>query len=160
MMFKNSEKKNESFFHFIRNDNIFLLSGTLFIFGMILAVGLFLSSLFSSCNTTPVIPSTASATQLIQMGQDAAELSNYKAAETYYLEVIRRYGIDTNIYIEARYELGHIYLTQKKYDDAYTSFMEILDIYSNAEFGSVPGAFKKLAQIGLTQIPPKYIEAK
>lgn len=114
--------------------------------------------IFTSCMTTPKMPENASATQLIQLGQDAAELGNYKAAEAYYLETIRRYGLDTSIYIETRYELGHLYLSQKRYDDAYTSFKEILEIYSNAEFGSVPGSFKKLSQIGLDQIPNKYLE--
>lgn len=109
-----------------------------------------------SCMSTPVMPEKASATQLIQLGQDAAELGNYKAAEAYYLETIRRYGVDTAIYIETRYELGHLYLNQKKYDQAYTSFNEILEIYANAEYGSVPGSFKKLSQIGLERIPEKY----
>lgn len=112
--------------------------------------------LLASCASTPNIPEDATATQLIQMGQDALENSNYKAAEVYYMAVIQRYGTDTNLYIEARYELGHTYLQQKKYDEAYTSFSEILAIYENAEYGSVPGSFKKLAQIGMNNLPEKY----
>lgn len=125
---------------------------------LILTLTFIFAPLFFSCKSTPTMPDNASATQLIQLGQDAAELGNYKAAEYYYLEAIRRYGVDTQIYIETRYELGHLYLISKKYDDAYTCFTEILDIYANAEYGSVHGSFKKLAQIGLDRIPKKAIE--
>lgn len=126
-------------------------------FSSVLGTVLAASALFLfSCSSTPKIPEEATATQLIQMGQDALENSNYKAAEVYYMAVIQRYGTDTNLYIEARYELGHTYLQQKKYDEAYTSFAEILAIYENAEYGSVPGSFKKLAQIGMKNLPEKY----
>ena len=115
-----------------------------------------ISFAFISCASTPSIPEEATATQLIQMGQDALELSNYKAAETYYLAVIQKYGTDPAIYVEARYELGHMYLKQKKYDDAYKSFSEIQNIYASSDFGKIPGTFKKLSQIGLDQLPEKY----
>ena len=63
-----------------------------------------------------------------------------------------RYGTDPAIYVEARYELGRIYLSQKKYDKAYEAFNEILDIYDS--YGSMlPGAYKKLCNISLSQIP-------
>ena len=80
-----------------------------------------------SCASVPEIPADASSTQLIQLGQDALSVSNYKAAETYYKAVIQRYGMDTATYIEASYELGHMYLKQKKYESAYIRFKEILD---------------------------------
>lgn len=118
----------------------------------ILASGLF----FASCATAPKIPENATSTQLIQMGQDALEVSNHTAAETYYITVIQRYGMDTATYIEASYELGHLYLKQKKYDEAYRKFDEILGIYSNAEIGTVPASYKKLAEMGIEKIPEKH----
>ncbi len=90
------------------------------------------------------------------MGQDALEVSNYTAAETYYITVIQRYGMDTATYIEASYELGHLYLKQKKYDEAYRKFDEILGIYSNAEIGTIPASYKKLAEMGIEKIPEKH----
>ncbi len=111
---------------------------------------------FASCGSVPEIPADATATQLIQSGQDALEYSNYKAAETYYNAVIQRYGMDTATYIEATYELGHMYLKQKKYEQAYQKFDEILATFENAEIGVIPAAFKKLAQMGINQIPEKY----
>ena len=80
-----------------------------------------LSSIFISCASVPEIPADAGSTQLIQLGQDALSNSNYKAAETYYKAVIQRYGMDTSIYIEASYELGHMYIKQKKYEKAYSN---------------------------------------
>lgn len=116
----------------------------------------FMPILFVSCSSTPSISENATATQLIQMGQDALDIGNYKAAETCYKAVIEKYGEDINLYIEARYELGHMYLTRKKYGEAYAIFSEILSIYDNIEFGKIPGTFKKLAQIGIDRIPQKH----
>lgn len=84
------------------------------------------------------------------------EFSNYTAAETYYNAVIQRYGMDISAYIEASYELGHLYLKQKKYALAYQKFDEILSTFENAEIGVIPAAYKKLATIGIEQIPAKY----
>ncbi len=112
--------------------------------------------LLASCSSTPKIPDDATSTQLIQMGQDALELSKYTVAETYYTTVIQRYGMDTATYIEASYELGHLYIKQKKYNEAARKFNEILGIFSNAEIGTIPASYKKLAEMGLEKIPEKY----
>ncbi len=111
---------------------------------------------FFSCNSVPLIPENASATQLIQSGQDALDLANYKASETYYLATIQRYGMDTKTYIEARYELGRLYLKQEKWNKAYLQFTEILSIYESLEYGTVPPAYQKLSKLSIEQIPEKY----
>ena len=116
----------------------------------------FLPILFVSCSSMPSIPENATATQLIQMGQDAFDLGNYKAAEICYNAVIEKYGTDATLYIEARYELGHMYLKQRKYNKAYAVFSEILSIYDSAGAVKLSGAFKKLAQIGIDRIPQKH----
>lgn len=109
-----------------------------------------------SCNSIPEISNDATSTQLIQLGQDAVEASNYTAAETYYNTVIKRYGMDTATYVEASYEIGHMNMKRKHYEEAYAKFNEILEIYKDAEIGSLPGSYKKLAQMGIDQIPSKY----
>ncbi len=121
----------------------------------IFAAAVLSASLFS-CASTPEIPEQATAAQLIQMGQDSLEIANYRAAESYYMAVIQRYGTDVNLYIEARYELGHLYLKQKKYDEAYTNFSEILGIYDSTPYGTIPGTFRKLSLIGMKNLPEKY----
>lgn len=119
-----------------------------------------LGLLATSCGTVPKIPADATSTQLIQMGQDALEFSNYTAAETYYNAVIQRYGMNTATYIEASYELGHLYLKQKRYEEAYQKFDEILATFENAEIGAIPASYKKLAEMGIEKIPEKYKAAK
>ena len=49
----------------------------------------FISFVCISCASVPEIPADASSTQLIQLGQDALSVSNYKAAETYYTTEIQ-----------------------------------------------------------------------
>ena len=100
--------------------------------------------LFAACRTVKDIPEDLTSTQLIQLGQNAYGSAQYKNAETYYRTVIARYGIDSSVYVEARYELGHLYLKQKKYAAAYASFKEILDMYASTTPGVLPGAYNKV----------------
>jgi len=109
----------------------------------------------TACKTTEVenIPADLTAAQLLQLGQDAESLSQYKAAEKYFVTTIQRYGLDNAIYVEARYELGNCYLKEKKYDMAKGCFTEILSIYETSTVGELPPAFQKLATIGMGKIP-------
>lgn len=106
-----------------------------------------------SCRTVKDIPEDLTAPQLLQRGQSCLDNADYKSAEVYYLTTIDRYGDDTNTYIEAKYELAHLYMKRKKYEKARTALDEILDIYNNAPSGSLPAAYKKLAQIEMAKIP-------
>ena len=106
---------------------------------------------FISCSTVKEIPSDLSAAQLIQLGQNAFESKNYKAAEKYFITTIQRFGTNTNNYIEAQYELAHLYNTTKQYQKAYNIYNEILQMYDYSF--DLPGAYKKLCQIGLSKIP-------
>ncbi len=112
--------------------------------------------LLAGCNSVPEIPTDLSYNQLIQLGQDSIEFANYKAAEAYYQAAIQRYGLNVNSYIEATYELGHLYLTQKKYDEAVVRFTEIQMLYDEAESGTLPASYKKLIAINMERIPEKY----
>ncbi|MCQ2593358.1 MAG: hypothetical protein MJ188_11315 [Treponema sp.] len=118
---------------------------------LILSVTLIFSAI--SCKTTSEIPTDLTASQLIQKGQDAFSNDDYKLAENYYTAVIKRYGTNTEIYIEAKYELGHTYLKSKNYEGAYSAFSEILELYEYSSVGDLPPSFKKLAQIGIKKIP-------
>ncbi len=108
---------------------------------------------FFSCKTTKEIPENSTSIQMIQLGQDAYDRGNYSDAEYYYKETIERYGSDTATYVEALYELGHIYIKTKKYDNAKTCFDEILNVYELDSQNQLPRSYKKLAQIGLSKIP-------
>ena len=122
------------------------------IIGMIaLAFGLF------SCASIKEVPENLSAAQIIQMGQNSLESGDYKSAELCYNTVIERYGSDPAIYVEAKYELGNAFYKAKKYQEAYDNFSELLDIYGYSQ-GNLPGAYKKLAKIGIEKIPENKIK--
>ena len=115
------------------------------------------STLFISCRTIKSIPEDKTSNQIIQLGQNCTTNKDYSSAEFCYNTVIERYGSDPSVYVEAKYELGHTYLKQKKYDKAYATFTEVLSIYDS--FGSIlPGTYKKLCNIGLSQIPEKKLK--
>ena len=110
-------------------------------------------ALFCGCQTVPKeIPEDLDARQLIQRGQDNYDEHRYKAAEKYFNTVLERFGDDPKHYLEAKYELGHLYLKKKKYSAAYDTFMEIEEIYKNVPVG-LPGAYKILCGIELAKIP-------
>ena len=108
---------------------------------------------FFSCRTLKEIPEDKTSAQIIQMGQNYVGLSDYKSAEFCYNTVIERYGSDPSIYVEAKYELGRVYLAQHKYEKAYNTFTEILEIYDSSYGLMLPGAYKKLCNISIIQIP-------
>lgn len=104
-----------------------------------------------SCATVKEIPDDKTSAQIIQIGQNAVSIADYKSAIFCYQTVIDRFGSDPAIYIEAKYELGHVYSKQKKYEQAYNIYTELLDIYDVNPY--LPAAYKKLCQIGINNIP-------
>jgi len=119
----------------------------------LLTILLFAASIIGCASTKKDIPENLSAAQLIQLGQNEYSSGHYKASEQYYLTVIKRYGMDTAVYIETKYELGHLYVATRDYKKAYDAFSEILEIYEYASYGELPASYKKLAQIGMSKIP-------
>lgn len=113
---------------------------------------------FTGCNSTKEIPDNLTAPQLLQRGQSSLDSSDYKAAEKYFLKTIELYGNDTNTYIEAKYELAHLYIKTKRYEKAYSNLTEILELYDYAVTGTLPPAYKKLAQIEMDKIPLAKLE--
>ena len=113
---------------------------------------------FTSCQTVKDIPQDLTAPQLLQRGQHYCDAADYANAEACYLATIDRYGDNTDTYIEAKYELAHLYIKTKKYDKAQAALEEILELYDYAMAGSLPAAYKKLAQIDLEKIPNRSAE--
>ena len=115
------------------------------------------ASLFISCRTLKEIPEEKTSAQIIQMGQNYVGNGDYQSAEFCYKTVIERYGTDPAIYVEGQYELGRVYLAQKKYDKAYNIFSEILNLYDSYA-AMLPGSYKKLCNISLSQIPENKLQ--
>lgn len=109
----------------------------------------------TACQATLVpVEEDLTAKQLIQKGQDSYDMANYPQALRYYNAVLERFADnDLALYVEANYEIGHIYMKEKKYDFAKNIFDEILNIYSKVTPGEIPAAYQKLAQIELEKIP-------
>ncbi len=117
------------------------------------ALGLMI--IMASCSTIKNIPEDKTSAQIIQMGQNAASINSYNNAIYCYETVIERFGTNPSIFVEAKYEIGYVYLKQKKYDKANTAFSEILQLY-DAMGAALPPAYKKLAEIGMEKIPERY----
>ncbi|MBQ9207269.1 MAG: tetratricopeptide repeat protein [Treponema sp.] len=125
------------------------------IFTFVFSITLF-TSLFLSCSSVPKeIPDDLTAQELIQKGQNEFENGRYKASLAYYNAVTERYADTPPVYLEAYYEIGHLYLKQKKYSKAEVIFQDILDIYAQSQPGTLPGSYHKLSQLGLEKIQNK-----
>ena len=108
-------------------------------------------SLFS-CKTIEQILQDKTAAQIIQMGQNYLSSGNYTSAEYCYQTALERYSDNPNILVEVKYELGNVYLKQKKYSLAYAEFSQLITLYNENPNG-FPPAYKKLAKIGISKIP-------
>lgn len=123
---------------------------------MLLAVFAVFALSLASCASNAPISEDLSAKQLIQNGQDNFDGGRYKAALRYYNAALERFGEnDPAVYVEAKYEIGHIYMKRKKYESARNVFTEITDLYSATMPGMLPGAYLKLSQIELEKIEAK-----
>ena len=116
-----------------------------------------ISTIFISCKTITEIPMEKTSAQIIQMGQNAVTSADYKSAEFCYKTALERFPANPQVLVEAKYELGNVYLKQKKYALAYAEFSQLLELYDSAPT-AYPSAFKKLAQIGISKIPNNKIQ--
>lgn len=114
------------------------------------------AALFASCSSTPKeIPSNLTAQELIQKGQSEFENGRYKASLKYYSAVTERFIDNPAVYAEATYEIGHLFMKQKKYDKAETVFQNLLDLYASSQPGLMPGSYRKLAELEMEKIQAK-----
>ena len=116
-----------------------------------------ISTIFISCKTITEIPMEKTSSQIIQMGQNAVTSADYQSAEFCYKTALERFSTNPQVLVEAKYELGNVYLKQKKYALAYTEFSQLLEFYDSAPT-AYPSAYKKLAQIGISKIPHNKIQ--
>lgn len=137
----------------MNTNNIKSIKKSIAIFSVIFTVAL--TSICFGCASTEEIPEDLTANQIMQKGHEAFGNGNYKNAERYFSTTVQRYGTNTETYIEARYELAHLYVRTKEYDKATEIFNELLEIYDYDTTGSLPTAYKKLCQMGLEQIENK-----
>ena len=140
-----------SFFHLICYINVMKLTSIKKIF-----IAIALPALFASCSSTPKeIPEDLTAQELIQKGQTEFENGRYKASLRYYNAVTERFAGEPAVYVEATYEIGHLFMKQKKYDKAEAVFQDLIDLYAAAQPGTLPGSYRKLSELEMEKIKAK-----
>ena len=120
-----------------------------------IALSVFFSStlLFGCLSSSVEIPYESTDREIIQLAQTEYDAGHTERALYCYNTLLKRYGNDTAIYVEGRYEIGHLYLKEKNYSMAEEIFEEIISIYDGSAPGTLPGAFKKLTELDLEKIP-------
>lgn len=129
------------------------------IFNKSILVCSILCAMFISCKTTEIVISNdASELEIIQTAQTAFDNGDKEGALKCYNKLLQLYGVNTATYVEGRYEIGHILLKEKKYEEAADIFLEILEIYDNSPYGTIPRNFERLAYNDLLKIPVSTVE--
>lgn len=120
--------------------------------------GIFLALIFfaTGCQSAPKnIPQDLTAEELINLAQASYDKGNVKAAKAYYEAIIIRYGNQMDKLVEAEYEIAHLKVKQKKWQQAIPDLQRILSYYESDMEGVLPPAFKKLAELDLAKVPEK-----
>ncbi len=99
------------------------------------------------------VPADLSIAELNQQGQKAFDASNYKAAEVYYQLIIDRYGTDLSALTGAEFEIAHLRVKQKSWEDAKTRLEAIIARYGESGGASLPPEYLVLARNDLARIP-------
>ena len=126
---------------------------------------LFLLFLFS-CASIPKeekVPKEMAAIDLIQKAQEAFEANNYRGAKKWYEIILKRFGDDPSIRVEAKYEIAHILLKQKKWKEAYIHLTEVIESYESRDGMRLPQDFYKLAKMDyekvVKKLSPSYLQS-
>ncbi|ULQ60378.1 hypothetical protein K7I13_03460 [Brucepastera parasyntrophica] len=117
----------------------------------------------AGCSSIPnpeQIPPEASVAELSLRGQTELDRNKYKAAEVYYQTIIDRYGSDTSTLTAAEFEIAHIRMKQKKWEDAETRLETIIARYESTGGTELPPEYLVLARNDLNRIPEKHRTAK
>lgn len=125
---------------------------TIYFAGILLALIFFATG----CQSAPKhIPQDLTADELINLAQASYDKGNVKAAQAYYEAIIIRYGDQMDKLVEAEYEIAHLKVKQKKWQQAIPDLQRILSYYESDVTGVLPPSFKKLAELDLAKVPEK-----
>ena len=131
---------------------LFFMKRTIYFAGILLALIFFATG----CQSAPKhIPQDLTADELINLAQASYDKGNVKAAQADYEAIIIRYGDQMDKLVEAEYEIAHLKVKQKKWQQAIPDLQRILSYYESDVAGVLPPSFKKLAELDLAKIPEK-----
>ncbi|MGL4983065.1 MAG: hypothetical protein ACRC4W_09515 [Treponemataceae bacterium] len=92
--------------------------------------------------------------QLNQRAQEFLDKGKYRIASQVYDVLITRYGTNISSRIAAEFEIAHILVKQKKWQQAHEKLTAVL-VYFENDTGNLPNEYKKLAQLDLEKVNTK-----
>jgi outer membrane protein assembly factor BamD (BamD/ComL family) len=110
----------------------------------------------SGCQSVPdpaSISTDKTVAELSQDGQSALDDNNYRAAEVYYQLIIDRYGDDIGAKTAAEFEIAHIRLKKKAWNDAAARLDAIIARYDAEGGAGLPPEYLVLAKNDRARIP-------
>lgn len=110
---------------------------------------------FTGCKSVPdpqMLPPEMTIIELSQKGQESLDTNNYKAAKVYYQVIIDRYGTDMGALTAAEFEIAHILLKQKKWEDSKNMLETIISRYEVTGGASLPPEYLVLAKNDLERL--------
>ncbi|MDR1747936.1 MAG: hypothetical protein LBR47_02635 [Spirochaetaceae bacterium] len=109
---------------------------------------------FAGCSTVPKeIPEDLSASELTVLAQEQTDKGNNRGAEVYYQTIIDRYEYDASARIAAEFEIAHIKVKQRRWDEASQRLQALIAQYGTDTSMSLPPEYLKLAEIDLAKVP-------
>ena len=108
-----------------------------------------------SCYSVPKsVSEDLSKEELIQLAQNSYDEGNVKASEFYYNTIIERFGDDLGTRIAAQFEIAHIKVKEKKWNEARPLLEEIIAYFDAPDSAlTLPQEYKKLAIIDWKKLP-------
>ncbi len=103
----------------------------------------------ASCGTFPTnenVPPNLTPTELKQRAQEHFDKGSKKKAIAYYEILITRYGSDVSIRTAAEFEIAHLLIKQKKWDQAERMLKEIIARYETAGGAGITPKYYILAK--------------
>jgi tetratricopeptide (TPR) repeat protein len=111
--------------------------------------------LFFSCASSANISEELSPAEIIQRAQEASDKNRYNLALQYYQALNDRNRSNIDLVITSEYEIAFIHYKQKKYQQAKTEFINVLEYYNTPDEELLPQHYKKLSTIVIERIDKK-----
>jgi outer membrane protein assembly factor BamD (BamD/ComL family) len=122
---------------------------------------LFLLIFTLACASVPKeedIPEELSVEELTLEAQNSFDKGNIRAAQVYYQTILRRFSSEPAVVMAAEYELSHIKIKQKKWNEALVMIDALLAQYEDDTFHQLHPSYRKLLEQDRKKIPKNVIE--
>lgn len=93
--------------------------------------------------------------EFIVLAQREADSNNYRGAKAYYEIMLERFGTDANILNIGEFEIAHILIKQRKYEQAKVLLNKVLARFEGAGSAMLKPEYRKLAEMDLKKIEGK-----